>query len=421
MSLRQKFGLFDVFGVELEYMLVDSETLDVRAVCDEVIRQVCGEVRPEISFGRIAWSNELALHVIELKTDGPVEHLDGLHRPFEEHVRKINRECAAQGWRLMPTAMHPWMDPDRELKLWPHEYNPVYEAYNRIFDCRGHGWANLQSVHLNLPFQGDEQFGRLHAAIRLVLPLLPAIAASSPVYAGRVSGIADSRMEFYRTNSARIPSLTAGIVPEPVYTQDEYEQKIFQKIYADISPHDPDRVLQDEFLNSRGAIARFRRGSIEIRVLDVQECPWADIAICELIVALLRALVAGTWSSWADQKTADTTLLQTILFDSIRNADRTVIDSPDYLRQFGCGDSSLTVGQLWHQIVDQLASSSPRIRHLAEPQCPLGIILKQGNLSRRIVDRTGPEPDREDLRRVYAELCECLNSGRMLGGVAIDE
>ena len=34
---------------------------------------------------------------------------------------------------------------------------------------------------LNLPFSSDEEFGRLHAAIRLLLPLLPALAASSPL------------------------------------------------------------------------------------------------------------------------------------------------------------------------------------------------------------------------------------------------
>ena len=69
----------------------------------------------------------------------------------------------------------------------------MYEAYDRIFDCRGHGWANLQAVHLNLPFSGDEEFGRLHAAIRLVLPIMPAdrimasgLATSLPARAGAV-------------------------------------------------------------------------------------------------------------------------------------------------------------------------------------------------------------------------------------------
>ena len=109
----------------------------------------------------------------------------------------------------MPTAMHPWMDPHAEARLWPHEYNAVYAAFNRIFDCRGHGWSNLQSTHINLPFRGDEEFGRLHAAIRLVLPIIPGVAASSPAADGRLSGLLDSRLDAYRSNARRIPSISS--------------------------------------------------------------------------------------------------------------------------------------------------------------------------------------------------------------------
>ena len=42
---------------------------------------------------------------------------------------------------------------------------------------------------------------------------------------------------------------------------------------------------------ARGAIARFDRNAIEIRVLDVQECLQADLAVCSAIVAVLHLLV----------------------------------------------------------------------------------------------------------------------------------
>ncbi len=104
-------------------------------------------------------------------------------------MKRINGVLEPLGARLMPSAMHPWMDPHREMVLWPHENSSIYEAFNRIFDCRGHGWANLQAVHLNLPFRGDAEFARLHAAIRVLLPLLPALAASSPFIDGRLPGL----------------------------------------------------------------------------------------------------------------------------------------------------------------------------------------------------------------------------------------
>ncbi len=66
-----------------------------------------------------------------------------------------------------------------------------------------------------------------------------------------------------------------------VFTEENYRRQIFQRMYDDIAPLDPDGVLQDEFLNSRGAIARFDRGSIEIRVINIQECPAADLAVLQ--------------------------------------------------------------------------------------------------------------------------------------------
>src|SRR5262249_20775901 len=180
------------FGVELEYMIVDADSLHVLPVADRVLHSVAGEYVNDVERGAITWSNELALHVIELKTTEPAPHLDGLCASFEESIGEINERLAPLKGRLMPTAMHPWMEPDREMRLWPHDYSPVYEAFNRIFDCRGHGWANLQSVHLNLPFANDKEFARLHAAVRLLLPLLPALAASSPVVEGRPTGFLDA-------------------------------------------------------------------------------------------------------------------------------------------------------------------------------------------------------------------------------------
>ena len=52
---------------------------------------------------------------------------------------------------------------------------------------------------MNLPFADDEEFGRLHAAIRIVLPILPALSASSPIADGRPTGMLDTRLDVYRT------------------------------------------------------------------------------------------------------------------------------------------------------------------------------------------------------------------------------
>ncbi len=411
---KPRLGLFAGYGVELEYMIVDAESLDVRPIADQLLAAQAGEIVSDVELGPVAWSNELVLHVIELKTNGPAESLAGLAAQFQASVRKINDHLASFGARLMPSAMHPWMNPATETRLWPHDYNAVYEAFDRIFGCQGHGWSNLQSVHVNLPFANDEEFGRLHAAIRVLLPLLPALSASSPIVECRNSGFLDYRLEAYRTNAAKIPSISGAVVPEPAYTEAEYDQQIFQRIYADISPHDPEGILRDEFLNARGAIARFSRGAIEIRVLDIAECPAADLAVVELIVAVLKALVEERWSSLAEQQAVATAPLAELLRNVARAGDQAQIAMPGYAQLFGLPDRpGLTAGEFWHALADR---TNVRQQLDAPVREALNTILKQGPLARRILRATGDSPSRGRLAEVYCRLCENVANGEMFDG-----
>lgn len=409
MSDQPFFRLFERFGVELEYMIVDSSTLDVLPVADDILRAAAGEITNEVRRGRLSWSNELANHVIELKTNGPAPSLDHLHIVFQDHVRQINGILRSMGGTLMPTAMHPWMDPHRETRLWPHDNSEIYDTFNAIFDCRGHGWSNLQSVHLNLPFADDEEFGLLHAAIRFLMPIMPALAASSPIVDRRTTGKLDNRMDVYRTNCARIPSVSGWVIPEPVYSMDEYRQRILRPMYADIAPYDPKGVLQDEWLNARGAIARFERHTIEIRVIDVQECPEADVAIVAAVTAVLKSLAEGRWISLDRLRSWPTESLHAILLQTIEHADEAVLVDADYLAAAGLPRRESTAGDVWRHLLER-ADPLDRSHHAA-----LRTILDRGTLARRILRETHAGPDRQRLFEVYRELCACLAEGRMFG------
>jgi gamma-glutamyl:cysteine ligase YbdK (ATP-grasp superfamily) len=408
--------LFEAFGVEIEYMIVDARTLDVRPITDQVFQAVAGKIVSDVEAGEITWSNELTAHVIELKTTDPAPSLAPLPAAFNDSVRRINSLLEPLGGRLLPSAMHPWMDPHREMVIWPHDYSFVYEAFNRIFDCRGHGWANLQAVHLNLPFADDAEFARLHAAIRVVLPILPALAASSPIFEGRLSGLLDTRLDVYRQNCRRIPAATGRVIPEPVFSAADYRRQILEPLFAEIAPHDPEGILQEDWLNSRGAIARFERNTIEVRVLDVQECPQADVAICALVADVLERLAGGTWGDPTLLEVWDTEPLAELLLATIRDADQAIIRDPDYLRLFGLESRGpLAAGELWRHLAQAAGSSGrsadPSVRPAVET------LLQRGPLSRRILASVGPNPTRDRIVAVYRELSDCLAAGRMFAGL----
>ncbi|HZM15167.1 MAG TPA: glutamate-cysteine ligase family protein [Candidatus Krumholzibacteria bacterium] len=399
-------SLFAGYGIELEYMLVDDETLDVLPVADALLQDGAAGVVSELEQGETAWSNELVLHLLELKTNGPVARLEGVAALFQRDLARLRQRLRPLGGRLMPTGMHPWMRPRRETRLWPHDDAQVYAAFDRIFDCRNHGWANVQSLHLNLPFAGDAEFARLHAAVRLVLPLLPALAASSPFVEGRLPGVLDARLAAYATNCARLPSVTGAVVPEPVFTQATYETEILGPIARDLAPHDPERILAPEWVNARGAIPRFSRSALEIRLLDMQECPQADLACAALVSAAVRALVEERWVGLETQKSFSTEPLARLLQVTVQDGERARLEDRGFLAAFGMSGGAHTARDVWRHLAKALATP-------AEFERPLAVLLEEGPLARRLLAAAGPEPTRGELKSLYERLCDCLDRGQM--------
>ncbi|MCG6957629.1 MAG: glutamate--cysteine ligase [Gemmatimonadetes bacterium] len=409
---RVRPGLFEAYGVEIEIMIVDADTLSVKPICDELMERVAGSPGEEPEIEGIGWSNELTLHVLELKTAGPAPSLNGLVERFHASVRRANQELGALGARLMPGAMHPWMDPHTETELWPHEYTEVYHAFDRIFGCSGHGWANLQSTHLNLPFSGDEEFGRLHAAIRLTLPLIPALSAASPILDGVRGGALDGRLVAYRGNARRVPSVTGLVVPEPAFSQEDYEREILGRIYADMAPLDPEGVLRYEWANARGAIARFDRGTVEVRLIDAQECPSADLAVVAAVAEVVKALAMGSLSERDPRHDPSTEALAAILERTTVDADEAVIEEPSVLRVLGLDADRMRARDVWRALLDRHAPHDPH----QEWTPALETILASGPLARRVLEAAGESPERGRLGAVYGALCDCLAQNTPFAG-----
>lgn len=416
------YHLFDCVGIELEYMVVDRGSLNVRSIVDRLFSAVAtdadqasteGDDEPpsELRFGPVAWSNELARHVLEFKTAGPATNWQGLSEAFQATVERARVALAEFDATLMPSATHPWMDPEREGELWPYGQRQIYEAYDRIFDCRGHGWFNLQSMHVNLPFSGDDEFRRLHSACRLVLPLIPALSASSPFMSGSANGQLCRRLFVYAHNQIAVPAIAGSVIPDVATSIQGYHDLILAPMYSAIAPHDPDKILREEWLNSRGAIARFDRDAIELRLCDLQEAPQFDIAIAFVLTHAIRELCEERFVDLATQEAFETSLLARQLWLCAHHASRAPLASLDWARLFAGTQTLSRVADPIRELVS---------RALASPQLPATLapavrsLLATDSLAQRMLSCTpqSTTPSKADLHRVARELVEALAAGK---------
>ncbi|WP_417881753.1 glutamate-cysteine ligase family protein [Xanthomarina gelatinilytica] len=400
--MSKKYHLFEVYGIELEYMLVYKNTFKAAPIVDELLSAKAGEQASDVENGAIAWSNELVAHVVELKTNGPSDNLDALSDLFHKNVLEINAILKPLQAHLLPTAAHPLLNPLRDTELWKHSYSEVYELYNRIFNCKGHGWSNVQSTHINLPFYDDKEFEKLHAAIRVILPLIPGLCASSPILEGKNTGFKDARLEYYKTNQKEIPELTGLVIPERVFTKVDYYATIFEPIKKAIKPHDTNNILDHHFLNSRGAIARFDRNAIEIRLVDIQESPKADMAICVLIIEVLKLLVNKKLAPIQQQKKWLKQELFNVLNPIIKDAENYHISNLDYLNLFLIHET-VSVKNLWKHLYGLAKDQIHETHHES-----IETILNEGTLATRILNAVGTDFTEAKIKNVYSRLADCL-------------
>lgn len=257
-----------------------------------MLKNLRGRVVNKVEMHKFSFSKELQLHVLEIKPNRPFTSPVEFEESMQEAALALQENvCHNFGARLLGTGMHPLLKLD-ETRVWPHRDRQIYKAYDEIFSLKRYGWVNIQSYQLNLPYSDEESGVILHNLIASVLPYLPAIAASSPAYEGRLGEDVDNRLRFYKENQREIPSITFDVIPEYAETFSDYREKVIGGYSKDLVMAGADkRLLYKEWINSRGVIFRFDRKALEIRVLDEQECVKSDVALSCFIRALLRGLL----------------------------------------------------------------------------------------------------------------------------------
>ena len=281
-------------GPEHEFSLVNAE-LKALPIVDKVIKDFHGRIvnfveQPHFTFGK-----ELQLHVMEIKPNMPFRSPENFEETMQEAVLTLTDFLESKyEAHLLGTGMHPLLRLE-ETRVWPHRHRKIYQAYSKVFNLNQHGWLNIQSFQLNLPYSTEENGILLHNLLASVCAYLPVICASSPIYEGKLGQNIDNRLYFYMLNQKEVPSITGDVIPEYTSSFKQYRKEIIGTYSLDLADAGVEEsLLYKDWVNSRGVIFRFDRKAVEIRVMDEQECVKSDVALSCFIRAMLRGLMRET-------------------------------------------------------------------------------------------------------------------------------
>jgi carboxylate-amine ligase len=244
---------------------------------------------PDFTFGK-----ELQLHVMEIKANAPFKSPVIFEETMQSAVTTLLGFIETKYHaRLLGTGMHPLLRLD-ETGVWSHRHRKIYQELGKIFNLKQHGWLNIQSFHLNLPYAREEKGILLHNLLAGLCTYLPAISASSPICEGTIGPNVDNRLYFYKENQREVPSITGDVIPEYIRSFDQYRNEVIGQYSLDLAKVGAGKtILSKEWVNSRGVIFRFDRSALEVRMMDEQECIKSDVALSCFIRAALRGLIAN--------------------------------------------------------------------------------------------------------------------------------
>jgi glutamate---cysteine ligase / carboxylate-amine ligase len=283
----------EVLGPEHELSIVDDD-LKALPIADKVIKDYCGKLVNFVELPEFTFGKELQLHVMELKANAPFQSPEAFEETMQKGVTTLSNFLGEKyGAHLLGTGMHPLLKLN-ETSVWPHRHKKIYEEYGKVFNLNQHGWLNIQSFHLNLPYQKETNGVLMHNLLANMCPYLAAVAASSPIYEGAIHDNVDNRLAFYEVNQREVPSVSGDVVPEYVSSFGMYHKDVIGRYSRDLAKAGASKtILFKEWVNSRGVIFRFDRSALEVRVMDEQECVKSDVALSCFVRAALRGLLLG--------------------------------------------------------------------------------------------------------------------------------
>jgi carboxylate-amine ligase len=261
--IEQHFGESPPFslGVEEEVMILDAGTLDQLPAVHRILRGVEGIELP----GRL--KTELFASVFETNTE-ICESIAEVDAALPALRRAAADAADREGLTIAAAATHPFAKPEAQPIVKEERY-VTFLGYGGISERR----QGVQGLHVHVGMPSADACWRCLEAITPWLPVVLALSANSPWYAGELTGMASNRAPVL----AELPR--AGVAPA-FASYSEWETWVdrlvrlgvtqdYTRIWWDVRPHP-------------------KLGTLEVRMPDQP----TDVRLSVAFTALLQALCA---------------------------------------------------------------------------------------------------------------------------------
>src|SRR5262245_18659207 len=312
--MRGKF----TFGIEEEYFLVDAGTKLVARAMPEAFLAAAKAATSDQVMGEFLQSQ------IEVRTL-PHHDIRTAHAELRHLRQTVAKIAAEHGLAILAAGTHPTADWGKSQQSEGERYDAVMDDLQMI------GQRNMLCglhVHVELP-DPDE---RVNVMTRMLpyLPLIIALATSSPFWRSRPTGLKGYRLAAY-------DELPRTGVPELFHTKEEFEAYVEALVKAD--------VMQDASYVWWSMRPSLKHPTLELRAPD---CPTrVDDSIA----------IAALWRSLALRLTRNPSLNRDI--DAVKRA--VVLENKWRAQRYGVhgtfvGDNgAVSVADFVHQVIEETA------------------------------------------------------------------
>lgn len=245
-------------GVELEFQVIDQETLLLTPRASEIVEQIN---QPNIMPEFFQSSLEIITNVCETAHDA--------EKQFKEHFVTVRENAAALGLKISSTGTHPEADYRDRLVTPSKRYHELMDRNQWIIQRMA-----VYGMHIHMGMRSGDACIRYHNFFLHFVPHLLALSASSPFWHSLNTGLACARPTMYE-------SMPTSGMPHIVK-----DWKQFDKMYLAMVRTGSIKSMRDLWLDLRPSP---ELGTLELRMCDEP----ATLAEAMAITAYVHML--GLW------------------------------------------------------------------------------------------------------------------------------